>query len=388
MSRDHKYRIKENISEFLFSFFLLMFSLVKPITQPTGHNGVILFFLSVFCLAILTIHNFKSNISGNYRLLFQITILILFLFLFDAVGRYNDSLFDHVYNFFLYAVLPISFLSNVRDFGAVLWYYSVLSVVNGIIYLYDPLANYVVSGGYMPFGFNVMLPAIVGSSFLFFYFQKKLALLLILFFLLFSFIFSNKGATLTAILIVAISYVYIPYMGGKYKRRLVQACGVLLLVVVMVVPLLELGWTVASYLGFENSYALTTTAMISEGHGENVYSERYKVWDDAIRMFNDSPLIGHGVGNFHKYSEQPYPHNIILQVMVEYGLVGLISFLLIFIISIKRLSKVKSFEKRIFTFIMLVMWLIPLMLSMSYWVYMPFWIYWALCFSRQKVISR
>lgn len=388
ISFSSKYRIKENISEFLFSLFLLMFSLVKPITQPTGYNGIILFCLSLLCLLVLTNHNLKRRISGNYKFLFRILSIALFLFLLDAVGRYSDSLFEHVYNFCLYAVLPIAFLSNVRNFVAVLWYYSIFSIANGFIYLFDPLLEYSISGGYMPFGFNVMLPAIAGCSLLFFYFQKKFALLLMLFFLLFSFIFSNKGATLTAILIVAMSYIYIPYGGKKSKKRLVLSLFALSLLVIMIIPLLELGWAVASHLGIDNSYALTTTSMISEGLGDNVYSERYKVWDDAIRMFNDSPLIGHGVGHFLEYSEQPYPHNFLLQVMVEYGMVGAILFIIIFIKSITKISKIKLFEKKIFTLIMLVMWFIPLMLSLAYWVYMPFWIYWALCFSRQKIANR
>lgn len=375
---------KENIPEFIFSFFMLMFSLVKPITQPTGYNGIFLFFISLFCVVYLLRYNKVKKIAGNYRFLCEITACIVFVLLFDALFRYGEQNFQYIYDFCLYGIIPIFFVSNVRDYKSVLWFYSIFSVINGMIYLFDPFQEYSISGGYMPFGFNVMMPAIVGSTLLFFYFKKKIALLLLLFFLLFSFIFSNKGATLSGLFIVIFAYVYIPAGGRLLKRRLAIVSLILCMGLFFFLPLLDIAWSVVSHMNIEGSYALTTVTMITEGLGDNVYSERFKVWADAITMFNDSRLWGHGVGHFYQYSEQPYPHNFILQIMTEYGIAGTLLFLFIFVSSLKQVFRIHSFEKKIFVIIMFVMWFIPLSISLSYWTYMPFWIYWATCFISNK----
>lgn len=61
-------------------------------------------------------------------------------------------------------------------------------------------------------------------------------------------------------------------------------------------------------------------------------ASRWLYWPAAIRFFLDAPIIGNGFNSFsnlfHKGSERPggHPHNVVLQIAAELGLVGLILF--------------------------------------------------------------
>lgn len=70
--------------------------------------------------------------------------------------------------------------------------------------------------------------------------------------------------------------------------------------------------------------------------------ERILMWQSATRMFIDHPIFGVGIGNYHEqymnnyrspYSRenQWHPHNVPLAILSETGMVGGISFFLLFI---------------------------------------------------------
>lgn len=70
-------------------------------------------------------------------------------------------------------------------------------------------------------------------------------------------------------------------------------------------------------------------------------SERLLMWQSATYMFMDYPIFGVGVGNYHdqyiqKYrsslsrEDQWHPHNVLLNMLSESGLLGGVSFLLLF----------------------------------------------------------
>ncbi|WP_148372648.1 O-antigen ligase family protein [Bacteroides bouchesdurhonensis] len=378
------YTKRAYFSEFMFVLFMFLFMIVKPVTQPTGYNGAILFVLSCICAIRQIIYNSNSKKRVNYGYVIFTSAVILFIIILNFIIRPSDNEGQYIYNYFLYGALPVFFLSGVKNYTAVLRFYCLFSIIVGFIYLADPLFEYQISGGYMPFGFNAMLPAFTGSVILAFYFKEKVGYLLALGFLLFSFIFSNKGATLAALAILSFGYSFMANNGEYFKRRIII---ILILIAVCIVSfsfILEIGWNVARAFNVEYTYALSTLQAIDGGQGDNVFIDRYFVWDEGVRLYKESPDVGSGIGHFEKQSIQPYPHNFYLQVLDESGLLGAVPFTIILIVSFFKIKKMKNFEKKIVTGIILIQWIIPLTISLSYWIYMPFWIYWALCFKDKK----
>lgn len=59
-------------------------------------------------------------------------------------------------------------------------------------------------------------------------------------------------------------------------------------------------------------------------------AERIDFWKKAVLLWYESPWIGHGIGSFPIYYEnnddRAYPHNLILELLAEFGIIGLVLF--------------------------------------------------------------
>jgi len=92
----------------------------------------------------------------------------------------------------------------------------------------------------------------------------------------------------------------------------------------------------------------------TEGYG-NVHSvaHRFAYWKVGLEMFFNSPFLGAGLGNFGlaygDNSTLEYPHNIIIEILAELGLVGLIMFTL-FVVSVLKNSNKHKFLTMTFIF--------------------------------------
>lgn len=66
---------------------------------------------------------------------------------------------------------------------------------------------------------------------------------------------------------------------------------------------------------------------------KNLFSGRHRIWEAVIRAFLEKPLFGHGVGvRASQVAETELTaHNMYLQVLLEFGLVGFVFFILLLI---------------------------------------------------------
>ena len=70
--------------------------------------------------------------------------------------------------------------------------------------------------------------------------------------------------------------------------------------------------------------------------------ERYGDYETSLRLFIEKPLFGHGLMGYYEQTGRQYPHNLFLEVMVEYGFLGLL-------IYFAMLSEVFGVIRRIFS---------------------------------------
>ena len=75
---------------------------------------------------------------------------------------------------------------------------------------------------------------------------------------------------------------------------------------------------------------ITRLGNLFDGSGAGSYSQRTDRFSLAYNVWKDNPIFGDGLGSYaihyNGIDERYYPHNIILEVMSELGLVGLILF--------------------------------------------------------------
>lgn len=80
-------------------------------------------------------------------------------------------------------------------------------------------------------------------------------------------------------------------------------------------------------------YAVTQRVMMTYQEGGGVDSsakERLTVWEDALQVFNEEPILGTGFNTYaymHRVMEFTDTHNYYLKVVLETGLAGLLIFL-------------------------------------------------------------
>jgi len=141
----------------------------------------------------------------------------------------------------------------------------------------------------------------------------------------------SKGAVAGLILVAACLVVFYRFKGFMRKHVLILVLGGLVL-------------------GAAGAVALACYGL-SQGRlpGGNSMLVRWQYWHASAQMIADHPWLGIGAGNFaHNYHQYKAPeaiesiadpHNIILSVLAQYGPLGLIGFLILLVLPLRRLVK-------------------------------------------------
>ncbi len=150
----------------------------------------------------------------------------------------------------------------------------------------------------------------------------------------------SRGPVLFAIVVVAAGAISVGIRNGGIGHRRTVGVSVLgALAAVGVVALLpEL--PVASLLRFED---LLTFVLGTRGEGDTSTAARLTLFDAAWQMFASKPLFGWGTAGFAWLSPldealrgNTYPHNVLLQFAAEFGVIGLILAVGLFLVALNR----------------------------------------------------
>lgn len=252
--------------------------------------------------------------------------------------------------------------------------------------LFDPLQNYRLTGGYMPYGFNVILPTFmslhIGRAYLN---RKKLVILEIISFLQMC-IFANKGSILTAIVGILIIYISVHKISINQIVKYIIGIFILCTISLNIVNIIDILIDLADILNFD-SYSLMSlkrsfTVDIMIG-----FSGRDQIWNDAWNFIKNNLMIGKGIGAFYSYYNY-YSHNFIIDIIIYYGIIGIIVFCGIWIKGILKIFSVDYYEK-IFIILILLLWIVPLSTSAYIFKNVYFWIFIAIAFmdNNRKTIN-
>jgi len=79
---------------------------------------------------------------------------------------------------------------------------------------------------------------------------------------------------------------------------------------------------------------------------EHVPSKRVELYRDALNSWTGKPFLGHGIGAFPLLEGSGdirlYPHNLILEILVELGLVGFVLFTVLVFVALKTLGTLSA----------------------------------------------
>jgi O-antigen ligase len=101
-----------------------------------------------------------------------------------------------------------------------------------------------------------------------------------------------------------------------------------------------------TYLAMSGESSLRTLQrfdkLVSEQGGGRSAAERVDFWRHAVAYWAERPLVGHGVGAwpilYLGRDQSSYPHNLILELLVEFGLIGLVLFAALVLVATRQVS--------------------------------------------------
>lgn len=368
--------MKNNINEFLFSLYLGLFIFSKLFISIFPNYSF--YILMIPCLLILftslLITILKTNKTVTVKIPFLIIIFtVISLFLFSLLFNPNNYIGTYFYEFIIYGIITLYLFSKVKNFHMVIYYSSIFSVINFILYFSDPFNNYYIYGDYMGFGLNCMLPIFCFSCVARKMYHNKLFLIIEILSLIELLFFSNRGAFFTAI-ILEIIFIIVNEDIKRNKMIILKyfiLFFILFLVVINIDKILLLIINFLEKIKF-NSYSLKAFYQMVFEQNSGL-SGRDVIWGNAISYFKNSIIFGHGIGSFESVYGV-YAHNLIFEILTSYGIVGGAFFLISVIKYVYNIFK-SSGKLKYILMLFFTLGLVPLMFSIYTFRWPYYWIY-------------
>lgn len=370
-----KFPARINISnpELLFVTYYWGFMLLRPLLNAYKNNSTLILFIYVLCLLAFFIVGMilrKENAIG------QSVILLLSLFLFfmvDSVLRHNKYSYEYLYRFIYSGILPVLFLSKVRNADLLLRQFSWFSLFTFLLYGADPLSGYKIFTNYMDYGFNLAMPAFFGLFLGYHYFKIRWMLIFEILCFISILIFANRSALLGILIFISSYFLLISADRKKIMIRWIIPMSILIVFVsINIDTIIKFLYNeILVKLGY-NSYALSKfTSSLTKLNLHVLFSGREEIWSKAFNMIKENPFLGHGLGSFQaRYGF--YSHNLLLDLLIFYGLLGFIIFSFLIFVSLYKIWSPQN-SYRLLGFLFFSIWFPKLFFSTYFMEDFGFW---------------
>ncbi|WP_285765473.1 O-antigen ligase family protein [Peribacillus sp. SI8-4] len=307
-----------------------------------------LLFLGFVFLTLFEISNSRKEKRINSTTFFFLIVTFTYVFLSTISTLYAKSqilAFEKLISLFFLLVLTISILYIVKEMkpGIFLNYVTGFFVILGIVYAI-PVVFSVLSGASRG-DVNLSGPNVATRILFFAYcsslyrynlYEKIPYLLLGIGFLASIVLIGSRGGLVAAIVtlafLFAIKRVFLPWNFKKnikitYKQLLLfPLCLGVIFLVYEPVKRVFMGRVIGTTFANETVYT----------------SGRDVLYAEAISMIKERPIFGNGLASFTASTGSVYPHNLLLEMILEVGLLGLAFFLIFLMFSISFIFKMKK----------------------------------------------
>lgn len=216
------------------------------------------------------------------------------------------------------------------------------------------------NSNYLALGYTIGMGLLISIAYVFFSERsrsKKVFLLVVsLFFMFLLFVLGGRGPLIGVTISLLIPLLYRTKLMLDHKLRIKKYVAFIVMLVIAVVSISIYLYTKAS-----PTATLTRILLLFEpGMGTSV-STRTDYYFAAFKLWQFKPVLGHGIGSWpiligwpDRYS---YPHNLILEIMAELGLVGLILYGFILCCALRGFTQFKNNRSMFFTIVILMMFI-------------------------------
>ena len=374
-------KIATMIIAMLCSFKLINYSLTYFFNKSDGGYLTILFtilFITYFSYLTLKILKRKNHFKIRfpiYGLFFLVYIMVLFAFKFDKTNLTFIELIS-------YCLLPviIGINENIKT-DKLLKYIMAFSLVSFL-----SLDKLLEVRWYGSIGMDIsyaFLPTISAAIVHFFYYRKyddnkiiNLFLYIVNLFYLYQIVLYGERGTLFSIVILFILCIIFKQVDNKTiilnKTSFLKITILIIAVMGILLSYNEIINFIINTLKID-SYALNKIKILSNS---DISNGRFKIYGQALKGFAKSPIFGNGISSFKfYYPGNPYPHNILLQLLFDGGILLFLMFIVVLIRGVRITLESKDKNSNLLIMYFFSISIMYLFFSNDIWVLPSLWIF-------------
>ena len=197
-----------------------------------------------------------------------------------------------------------------------------------------------------------LAPVLANILFLFYYCFKRrqsiLNIILILFstaaslyFLIQISLYGSRGPIVSVLLCIMFCYGF-KYDQDKSKVKMAKIRFWLLLLAFAIVIIFF--WDIVKMINTVVDSGTIRKMLYLHDVG-NTDNNRFGLYSMGLSMFFEAPILGHGIASFEYYTGQNYPHNLVIQLLFDGGIVLLLVFLVPFLIGLFKKMKRCTYDE-------------------------------------------
>lgn len=353
---------------------------VLNIENPTTRSIISAIFMLV--VGILFLKNLNIVLKRIGKLFTWTYFVFIFIFLFNALIFKENAkyILGNSFWFFLMC-LPISLyyiaIENKVIFLNMLIKSAYYQIALGFFYTVS--TNYTIPEYDMVFSYQIMIPIII----LFYKIYNKFNIIdfiLIIFGVSSIVIIGSRGPILSIILFSTI-FIFIDLIRNRKKFKSVYMYFLgLIAVFFSFVYFEQILYQVNMFL-IKFGISSRTMILLSGGNADFSTGRSY-IYKLVIQKILEKPVLGYGLAGDRIFLYGSYPHNIFLEVLVQFGIIFGSSILTIFIFYwIKGIALNKNKEEQDLAIMFFGIGLVQLFISGSYIEASNFWLFMAICFN-------
>lgn len=356
LGNSYMYIIVIILSNLFFYFFLFKkIFFRKKITLEPLFFGIafLILFNSIFVTFFLNI--------PTIDFIFRFALLVLPAFFFGMELGFN-------YN--------ISSLKNHFLFISALITISVIVLIPKIFLLpTNELLTFFGGGQYQAFSYAVSIAFLISFTYFNYYLYSEKILIRIIFF--FSFLIQILGIVLSGgrggIIVVIIGTLWIFFNKYSFFRSLRYVFFVISIISLLSFILISVINEDLQQRLLESSGRLFSY-FTQDGFDFQKTSNRDIVYNNTVRVIQESPIYGYGLFGYLKYTNFAYPHNFFLEILLQGGIIFFCIWILLFYYFIKKFLLLISFgNENKFLIVTFTYSFVLLMFSGSYILEPFFW---------------
>lgn len=331
---------QSKINAYIMALYIFQFGLLQPLASIVNSQWPV----AGFSLALL----FGMLINNNFRIKKYVVLVLLIV---NAYWLINILALEKaaiillpLYIEFIFKSISAFMIGSLDINGDELYdAFLKMSVINFFAIILFPFIDLMDSMNYMRFGY-AMAPSVI----MFFYAainhksNRILWVLLLMAGFAITVIYGSRGSLLVFFIAGLALFIFTKSISKIRKSLLLVCAGFIIIMGLKYGLLLKLVEFINLEIG-GRSYALNKlTVMLSVDIAESS-SGRDTIYAHLISFINKNPFIGYGVGASQRMIGST-AHNMLLQILLEAGLIGLLIWMLVWIYCIRNYRTISDLD--------------------------------------------